>query len=401
MTVEPVVIGRPSLLRETNARTILRLLREAGSCSKADLVRASGLSAPTVTNVIAHLSSANIVELIGEGESSGGRPPDIIRFKANRGCLAAVDIKADRLRFLLADLNGRQLGTAEVDLPKRPVTPETVCTRISESVHDLLRKHKQKPEQLLALIVGVPAITNVKDGTVLSVSPLGWRAVPLRTLLGRDFECLITIENDTNLAAQGEHYRGAAAAERDFVFITIGESVGAGIFLNGKIYHGSQWSAGEIGYLRVPHISARRPIIHDFGQLEKVLGNSGILKSWHAKRERAAVHTKVARGGEVFDLAAQGNAHAKQILLQRARILADVILDIALILNPSLILLGGEIGSHPTLLQAVKSLLKDDELAIARIGLGSLGASAVLWGAISVALESTISLLIRNPAARV
>ena len=95
----PIPIGRPSVLRHTNAHGILKLLRECGSCSKADLVRASGLSAPTVTNVVKDLLSADLVEPLGEGPSNGGRPPDMIRFKAERGCLLAVEITS-RKAFL-------------------------------------------------------------------------------------------------------------------------------------------------------------------------------------------------------------------------------------------------------------------------------------------------------------
>jgi glucokinase len=396
---EPILIGRPSLLRQTNAASILRLLRETGPCSRADLVRASGLSAPSVTNVVSHLETAGLIEPIGEGESSGGRPPDMLRFKADRGCVAGVDIDAGYLRFLLTDLNGRKLDTTDTSLPRSSATPEAVCLHIGETVRGLLRKQKQKVEQLLGVVVGVPAITNVEEGIVLAISTLrGWRNVPLRNMLGKEFACPVVIENDTNLAAQGERYCGAARAEGDFVFISIGEGegVGAGIVLNGEIYHGSQWSAGEIGYLRIPHVSAGPPTIHEFGRLEKVLGGRGILKSWRTRGKRDAGHTRVNCGVEVFDLAAGGNAHARQILMQRARILTDVILNLSLILNPSLILLGGEIGSHPALLPAVKALLKGSEFAVTRVDLGTLGPSAVLWGAISLALEATATMWIQR-----
>jgi DNA-binding transcriptional ArsR family regulator len=245
---DPILIGRPSLLRRTNATNILKLLRETGPCSRADLVRASGLSAPSVTNVVAHLAAAGLIEPIGEGESSGGRPPDMLRFKADRGCLAGVDISAGRIRFLLTDLNGQHLGSVDTSLPRQSATPRAVCAHIGETIRSLLRKHKQKPEQLLAVVAGVPAITNVEEGIVLAISTLkGWRRVPLRTLLEKEFACPVLIENDTNLAAQGERYCGAARGEDNFVFISIGEGegVGSGIVLNGKIYHGSQWSAGN------------------------------------------------------------------------------------------------------------------------------------------------------------
>jgi glucokinase len=393
---DPVLVARPPLLRLTNAQLLLRLLREAGPCSKADLVRASGLSAPTVTNVVAHLSSAGLVEPVGEGDSTGGRPPDIIRFRAERGCVVAVEISSDRLRLLLADLDAKELARAEAAIPRDSSKPGAVCGQIAKEVRLLLRKHSWSEDHLLGLVVGVPAIVNVQDGIVFSLSKLkAWSDVPLAAMLKKEFHCEVAIENDTNLAAQGEYHRGAAQQERNFVFITIGEGVGAGIFLDGAIYRGSRWSAGEIGYLRVPHISRQHPTTHGYGRLEKVLGAPGILRSWRANRKRSRPHVKVARAVDVFNLAAAGNAQARKILLQRASILSDVILDLSLILNPSLILLGGEVGSHPTLLQEVKTQLQGSEFASVKLGLAALGSSAVLWGAVFTATQAAISSLIQ------
>jgi glucokinase len=394
---EKVSVARPPLLRQTNAQLVLRLLRESGPCSKADLVRASGLSAPTVTNVVAHLAKAGLIEPIGEGDSTGGRPPDIIRFRAERGCLAAIEVTPKSLRFLLADLDGRELGRSRATISRQSSRPTAICAQIAKEVRDLLRKQKQAEEQLLGLVVGVPAIVNLQEGIVFSLSKFkDWTDVPLVNLLKKEFKCQVSVENDTNLAAQGEFYRGAAQAEANFVYITIGEGVGAGIFLEGSIYRGSQWSAGEIGYLRVPHVSRGNPTIHGYGRLEKVLGAPGILRSWHATAKTGRAHPKINSAHQVFDLAAGGNAQAKKILLQRAEILSDVILDLALILNPSAILLGGEVGSHARLLHEVKSLLKGSEFAVTRLGLGSLGSSAVLWGAIHMAMQTAVSGLIRS-----
>lgn len=397
MKKEPVLVARPPLLRQTNAHLLLKLLREAGPCSKADLVRASGLSAPTVTNVVAHLASAGLVEPIGEGDSTGGRPPDIIRFRAERGCVAGVEIGPHFLRFLLADLDGHELARSKAILSWHSSKPQAVCSQIGRELRNLLRKQKLPEDYLLGLVVGVPAIVNLKDGIVFSLSTLkGWSSVPFQSLLRKEFKCQVLVENDTNLAALGESSRGAAQGERNFVFITIGEGVGAGIFLDGHIYRGSQWSAGEIGYLRVPHISREHPTIRGYGRLEKVLGAPGILRSWRSSSQKRRTRPKVSCAADVFDLAAAGNALAKKILLQRATILSDVILDLALILNPSLILLGGEVGSHPRLLQEVKSSLKGSEFAVLRIALGTLGTFAVLWGAVYTAMQSAVSGLIQT-----
>lgn len=390
LTKRPALVGRPPLIRQTNAEALLRLLRETGPCSKADLVRASGLSAPSVTNVVAHLASAGLVEPIGEGDSTGGRPPDILRFRAERGCVAGVEISAESLHFLLADLEGGEIGRATRALERGSSTPPAICAQIGKQVRELLRKHQQPENQLLRLVIGVPAIVNVDEGIVVELSALqDWSNVALGPLLAREFRCRVVVDNDTNLAAQGEYYRGAARGEKDFVFITIGEGVGAGIFVRGSLHRGSRWSAGEIGYLRVPSISRERPAIRKYGKLEKLLGAPGILKSWRAGKGHGKP-PKVYRATDVFDLAAAGNAQARRLLKQRATILADVVLDLALILNPSLVLLGGAVGNHPLLLKEVEHLLQGSEFAIVRIGLGELGSSAVLWGAVCSALEPAI-----------
>ena len=397
MKKKSIPIGRPSVLRHTNAQSILKLLRECGSCSRADLVRASGLSAPTVTNVVKDLLAENLIEPLGEGESSGGRPPDMIRFKAERGCLLAVEISARSLSFLLTDLNGSELGTQKMSLARRRTTPEAICGYIGEEMKNLLRKHKKTREQLLAVVVGVPAITNVEAGSVLSISTLeGWRSVPLRAMLNKIVHCVVIIENDTNLAAQGEQYCGAAQSEKDFIFINVGTNVGAGVFLGGKIHHGSQWSAGEIAYLRLPSISRRQPTIHEFGELETVLTSSGILKSWQevsgnqrAKQQADAV--------EILNLAKAGDARAVKIVRQRAEIIADILVNLSLILNPGLILLGGEIGGHPVLIDFVRQQMEGSEFAVAKITSGTPGNRAVLWGAISLALEAIPAVLLPQP----
>ena len=402
MKKKNIPLGRPSVLRHTNAHSILKLLRDFGSCSRADLVRASGLSAPTVTNVVKDLLQKGLVEPLGEGESSGGRPPDMIRFHAEQGCLLAVQISSGSLSFLLTDLNGIELEARKVSLADCSTKPTAICSYIEKELKVLLRKQKKTRDQLLAIVVGVPAITNVDEGTVLSISTLeGWRSVPLRAMLSKVVRCAVVLENDMNLAAQGEQFCGAAQSEKDFVLIDIGENVGAGIFLDGRIHHGSQWSAGEIGYLRLPGTSRSQPTIHEFGELEMVLTGSGILESWYEMDGKPAKGEKLAADEispvAILDMAHAGDARAKRIVRKRAEIVADIIVDLSLILNPNLILLAGEVGGHPALIELVRQQLKGSEFAVPRIGAGTPGNRAVLWGAIALALDAIPSVLLPEP----
>jgi glucokinase len=222
-------------------------------------------------------------------------------------------------------------------------------------------------------------------------------------MLSKVVSCSILVENDMNLAALGEQFRGAARFERDFVLIHLGANVGAGICLGGKVHHGAHWSAGEIGYLRLPSISRRAPAIHEFGELESVLTSSGILKSWRetcGKASHGAKHSQQPVDAiAILNLARAGDSCAAKLIRQRAEIAADIVIDLSLILNPGLILLGGEIGSHPVMIDFVRQQIEGSEFAVTKIKPSAMGDRSALWGSIALALEALPAILIPHPSA--
>lgn len=330
MSKNRILIGSPALMRQTNARTILMLLKKLGTSSRADIVRETGMSAPTVANVVSDLSDLGLIEWIGEGVSGGGRRPENLRFKADYGYLTGVEITADTLRILLTDLNGTLLEEQYEPLPKDTRSPSAVIEALSISLRIIMQRRSLPWKKLLAMTVGVAGITNVKDGIVISVSNSSmWRNVPLVDILKQHFSCALFIENDTNLAAIGEHFRGVAQSEDSFIFVMVGSGVGAGIFVNGQIVHGASWSAGEIGYLRIPNIPNMQPALYEFGRLEQVLGATGILRSWNAVSSKSGVTVKIRKASGVLDLALEGNQVAQKLVLQRARLLKDVVLNLS------------------------------------------------------------------------
>src|SRR4051794_16922182 len=221
---------RPAYLRQMNARALLRLLREHNPCSKADLVRLSGLSAPTVSSAVAYLESLGLVENLGDGESSGGRPPEMLRFNSSHGYVAGVDIGGTRLRMVLADLNGSIVTQWATQFTERQRAPKAVCTLIHEGLKVMCEEASTSMRRVLHITVGAPGVTNVDSGVVLSAPNLrDWNDVPLRMMIERELGIPAMVENDTNLAAVGEHWRGSAAGVEDFIFIALGTGVGAGI----------------------------------------------------------------------------------------------------------------------------------------------------------------------------
>ena len=394
MTEAETQPSRPSHLRQANARGLLRLLREHNPCSKADLVRLSGLSAPTVSSAVAYLESLGLVENLGDGESSGGRPPGMLRFNASHGYVAGVDIGGTRLRMVLADLNGRVVTQWATQFVERQRTPKAVCGLIHDGLKVMCQEASTSLTRVLHLTAGAPGVTNVNSGVVLSAPNLrDWNDVPLRMMIERELGVSALVEYDTNLAAVGEHWRGSASGVENFIFIALGTGVGAGIYINGRLHHGANWSAGEIGYAGV-NGRPRQPLeVHETGQMERSIGGLGIEAEWQRllARERRANVNELGklRATEIFDLAIDGDRLASQVIQHTAQILADCIVDLSLALDPEVVILGGGVGSHPELCRVTAKLLGRNEFAKPQVRSSSLGTQAQLHGAISLSLAAT------------
>ncbi len=316
----------------------------------------------------------------------------MLRFNAKYGYVASADIGGTKLRMMLTDLDGSVMARWSVLLGVKQKTPEGVCGLITEGLETMCRQSQTPLQKVLRLVAGAPGITNVTEGVVLSAPNMeGWENVPLRSLLEEQTKVSCSIENDTNLAALGEHWQGVAQGVDDFIFIALGTGVGAGIFLNGQLYHGAQWSAGEIGYFGVSG-SERGPMrTREKGQLEQAIGGRGIQEEWlralRAEDSQVEGELTSLKATQVFDLAKEGDSKAIEVLRFAARILANMITDISLLLNLDMVVLGGGVGIHPSLSRETDNLVQRHEFARPVLRSSGLGTEAQLYGAIALGLR--------------
>jgi len=262
---------------------------------------------------------------------------------------------------------------------------------IRSGAEQLLWQSNIPRSALRAVAAGVPGITNVDTGTVVATSYLlGWHNVPLRDLLEAAFEVPSAVDNDVNLAATGEYWAGAAKGVRNFAFLAIGTGIGAGIILNGQLFRGMDWSAGEIGYMLVPGVSDGPSDKSTPGALEELIGGEGIRAEWKRRWNRESTSLgKDLTATEIFDGAVGGDALARFILEQCARLLAYAIYNISLVLNCSLFLLGGGVGMHRALGDATRQELeKWQRHGHMRLIHSELGVDAQLIGAVRLALDT-------------
>ncbi len=301
--------------------------------------------------------------------------------------------------MILADLNGRVITQWSTQFTDKQRMPKAVCSLMHDGLKVMCQEGSTSLKKVLHITAGAPGITNVDSGVVLSAPNLkDWDDVPLRTMIEKEMGITTVVENDTNLAAVGEHWRGSAAGVEDFVFIALGTGVGAGIFLRDKLHHGANWSAGEIGYMGVGGSARTGLQVRATGQLERAIGGLGIEKEWQRllqrdKRSHEAALMKL-RAPEIFDLAVDGDRLAGEVVLYTAQILVNCISDLALALDPEVVILGGGVGSHSELCRVTEKLLQRNEFARPLVRSSSLGTQAQLHGAISVSLAATESTLL-------
>jgi glucokinase len=383
----PTSTVRSTGVRETNVRDLLRLLRRHSPCSRADLVRFSGLTAPTVSAGISRLQRRGLVTTLGNASSNGGRPPGLLEFNARHGYVVGVDIGASHVRIAMADLNGTVIGRGTSAL-RAEQSPKAVTDLIAAGVTRICQQQKVPIKKILQAAVGSPGITDVAAGRVLSAPSLtGWQDVPLRDLLQDKMRIATTIENDVNLGALGEAWRGAARNVANFIFLSVGSGVGAGVVVNGILHHGANWSAGEVGYMMLPGLAGGPPVIGEAGPFESFVGGRSIERAW---REDSGLTDSAGapRATDIFDLAATGNKKGREVLQRVAEQLAMAITNLSLVLDLSLVVLGGGVGRHAGLLRAIERKLERNQFARPQVVAGSLNDEAQTCGAIWLALQA-------------
>lgn len=301
-----------------------------------------------------------------------------------------ADIGGTSLRVALANGKGEILGRWSASTTGI-VDATMVLDLMREGVDELLREASLPPDSLSAIAAGAPGVTNVDEGVVIATSYLmGWRDVPLRQMLEAEFGVAASVDNDVNMAAIGEQRAGSAQGAGDFVFLAIGTGIGAGIVLNSEIHRGSNWTAGEIGYMLVPGTSDAPVERGKPGALEAIVGGEGIKAQWQRRWSQELTALPMdATATDIFDDAIESNPLAMEVLQLAARTLAYAIYNTSLILNSPLFVLGGSVGVHRALGDATRQVLEERGARVQpRLISSALGADAQLIGAIFMALQT-------------
>ena len=159
-----------------------------------------------------------------------------------------IDIGATNLKAGLVDDRGRILATQKMKIVQIE-SPDALARNLARMTQELAEEVGVSMEEIFSIGVGVPGVVEIRSGSLQYSCNLPFRRVPLRRLFHKYLNKPLYLENDGNCAAVGEYYAGAGRSSKRFVTITLGTGIGGGIIHNGKIYHGSNGMAGEVGHM--------------------------------------------------------------------------------------------------------------------------------------------------------
>jgi len=386
-------VGDGSLLRKVNQSAILEIIREHGPISRSEIARLLHISPATVTRIVTELLEAQVIQEKGARLAPFGRRPILLEFNPRASLIIGVYVHRDMIGAI-SDLNGEIFR--RMVQPARP--GEAGIQQLIALIRALYDMARGYGLPVRGVGIGAPSIVLYREGVVAWAPSLGWRNVPLKALVEQAVELPVFVENEVNLIALGESWRGAGRDVDNLVCISLGAGIGAGIVLSGFLYRGAHCAAGEIGYL-LPGTQYLGHPYEGFGCLEGIAGSTGIVQ--RAQAQLAAGRPSVLRKwlekeeaqltAEMVLLAArEGDACACQVVDEVADYLALAVASISCVLDPHRIIFSGDLVEFADMfVERIATRLRNALPATPELVVSQLGTDAAVLGALAMALFET------------
>ncbi|TLX71136.1 ROK family transcriptional regulator [Labilibacter sediminis] len=341
--------GSAEYINRLNKIKVLNLIRESGEISRAEIVKETGLSAPTITRIVDSLiNTEKLASQVGIGESKGGRPPVIVQFNGENGYVIGIDWGRTHIYGVLSNLNGEALTKLDV---RTDATDdfETDLKRVVNLIEKLIFKSKIDINKLSGIGVAAAGFINKRNDIVEFSPNFNWKDIDIKKPLSEHFKVPIIVDNVSRVMAQGELMYGVGDKHKDFIFINVGYGIGSGIIMKGQPFFGFDGIAGEIGHNRI--------IGGISGGLRCSCGKVDCLECYSSGRGITEIATKQLSlypnstlnklsklSTEKIAIAAkEGDEFALQIFNQAADYLGIAIASTANLFNPAAIVLGGRV----------------------------------------------------------
>lgn len=401
--------GDRQLIKELNIALVINLIRRYGPISRVEIADRTGLGRSTVTGIIATLLKERLVEEIGSADSPSGRKPVLLSFNARARYAVGIKLAPRSATAALVDLNASVLHTEEIGLnPARGA--EAVIAELKRLLTMTLEASAIPTDLLLGVGLVMPGVLDPNTGTAISSYFLGWDNLPVRDILEAELDLPVYVDNDANAMALAEALYGAGQGTHDMLGLTVGVGIGAGVIIDGQIYRGARFSAGELGHVCVdPNgpacVCGRR------GCLEAVAGDAAMIR--RARQALAAGqapllavlargHAELITREMVVEAAQSGDAGARAVLAEAGRWLGVAVGNAVNLLSPARVVVGGEavIQAGELILEPLRAQMATTVFPScpdpAMVAPAALGRDAWLRGAAALVLQDAFEVPIRQ-----
>ena len=384
------MVGAPAPYPSSSAGALFQYVRQHEVATRSDLVRLSGLSRSAVGQRVDDLLATGLVIEDGEAPSTGGRPPTRLRFEPRAGVVLAADLDTTHTVAAVLDLAGRVLANIAFDLDIS-LGPERVLSFVDQRFIELLDGIQALPDDVCGVGLGLPGPVEHETGVAVSppIMP-GWDGYPVPNFFADRYSVPVLVDNDVNIMALGEYRAHWRTEVSDLLFIKFATGIGCGIVSGGRIHRGAQGAAGDFGHIRV---SGHGDVVcrcGNTGCVEAVAGGHAIAMQLQALGHQTAHARDVAR------LVQECNRDATRVVREGGRLLGEVLAAAVNLLNPAVIVIGGELATaHEQLLAGVREIVYKRSLPLAtrhlRIVPSQLGPYAGIRGAAAMVLDEVLS----------
>jgi predicted NBD/HSP70 family sugar kinase len=399
------------MLRRMTASALLDALRAGGPMTGSDLIDATGLARPTVHVVCNDLIRLGWIRETErrrpQGDSRRGRPARCYEFQSRAGLVLGVDA-TDRVTVRLADLRGDRVAEAGQPLAHVSVPASERLAAVRRAIDSVLASAAVDPTHVLAVVMGVPTPVDADGRPVGREAYLpGLPGRDLRPEVGGRWGWPVLVENDANLAAWGERWRGVAAGIDDLVVMVADERLGSGLFLGGRPIRGHAGGAGELRFLE---LIGRVGSTYGIAYLVRTLGAEAVAEL--GRREPTGGRGRrlwAMAGGDparvqtatVLEAARGGDEVALEIVDRVADRMAHAVASLAGMLDPELVVISGAVADDGDLfLDRIRRRLVPELIdSPPRVAMSTLGDQAVVVGAVRMALDHVETSLFGSPGA--
>jgi predicted NBD/HSP70 family sugar kinase len=361
-----------------NLRATFDLVASDGAVAATRIAQETGLSKPTVSEVLRQLLELGLIKKVGRTTGQIGPSAQLYGVDQRAGWVLAVDVGQLWIRAVAADLSGQVI--AKADERTKSQRARLMIGQIDALAAQVATEAGSSKPYMA--VMGTPGVIRPGEGHLALARLLGWERPEVLKELRERLAVPVVFENDVNLAAIGELSRGAGRGVDDFVLISVGSGVGMAVVLNGSLYRGASGLAGEIGYLPIGAVTptGRGSARWHEGAFERSVSSGAIVEL-----AKAAGLGPIASAAAVIDEARQGNEAALGVVSTIAERLAYGVAAVCAVLDPELVVLGGGIGTGAgqLLVDPLRRVLGTISPLRPRMAISDLGSGAVLIGAVS------------------